>query len=130
VLVIVLHFLPNTDRRGDAVMHGELGGLPMSMRNGLLGLMALVVEAGLALAAPAPPTYPQQVEGRETNPIAREFYQAEKSVERLGSGPEFPTRSKGEWVETLNGWGAMLADAWQLLPNRASQGVPDRAGKK
>jgi hypothetical protein len=89
----------------------------MSMRSGLLGLLFLVAASGPSIAAPAPPINPQ-VEGRETSPISREFYQAEKSVERNGSGPEIPSRSRGEWVESLHGWGNMITEASQILLDR------------
>jgi hypothetical protein len=104
----------------------------MSIHNGLLGLAVLVSMTGLATAAPAPPIDPR-VEGRESNPVEREYYQSEKAVGRYGSVPVPSSQSKDEWVELLNSWSPMATKAWQLLLNQSSlagKGVPDRQESK
>jgi hypothetical protein len=86
----------------------------MSIRNGLLGLVVLFSATGVAVAAPDQPINPL-VEGRESNPVDREYYRTEKPIERYGSGLATPTPSKGEWVKLLNGFSEMLAEARQLI---------------
>jgi hypothetical protein len=89
----------------------------MLLRNGLLGLMALVAVAGLAVATPAPPIDPN-IEGREPNPVIREFYETEKPVPEYGAGPVIPARSNFDREEELAGWGAIVAEAWEIFLDR------------
>jgi hypothetical protein len=84
----------------------------MLMRNGFLGLMLLIALSAAALAAP--PNKPL-IEGRETDPVAREYYQGEKPAERPGNAPALPSSSKGEWVDMPNSWTEIVADACQVL---------------
>jgi hypothetical protein len=69
---------------------------------------------GFAAAAPDQPINPL-VEGRESNPVDREYYRNEKQIERYGSGPANPMPSKGEWVKMLSGFSEILEEAWQLF---------------
>jgi hypothetical protein len=56
----------------------------MTVRNGLLGLGAFVVMAGAGAAdSPRGPL----VEGREPNPVARQFYEPEPRTFGYGGGP-------------------------------------------
>ena len=68
----------------------------MSTRRMLLGLMAGIGLTGLA--AGEPPVNPF-VEGREMNPVAREFYQADSSP----GGYVGPDRANGTMGESTTG---------------------------
>lgn len=59
----------------------------MAMRNKLLGLAAALAGAGVAVAEP--PVNPF-VEGREPNPVVREFYESEPPTFGYGAGPVSP----------------------------------------
>jgi|HubBroStandDraft_5_1064220.scaffolds.fasta_scaffold615695_1 hypothetical protein len=51
----------------------------MLLRYGLLAFMALIAGAAIALAVPSPPIK-SEVEGRESNPVAREYYEPERPM--------------------------------------------------
>ena len=77
----------------------------MSLRTGLLGLAGVLAVAGLAAAEP--PVNPL-VEGRELDPVAREFNMPEQP---LGGyvAPVTPERTDPSvWIE-------LMADVWDLL---------------
>jgi len=84
----------------------------MLLRNGLLGLMGLVAVAGLAIAAP--PINPN-VEGREPNPVIREFYETEQPIPEYGAGLVIPARSKFDRDPELAGWSAITAEVRKIL---------------
>jgi hypothetical protein len=73
----------------------------MSMRNGLLGLAAMLAVTTAAAAAPPGPPVDPLVDGREPDPVAREFYQPEVVVAGFRGVPVFPSRSVPELVEKL-----------------------------
>jgi len=84
----------------------------MPMRSGLLVVLLHIGTVGLVSATP--PINPL-IEGRETSPVAREYYEPEKPAQRHGNEREVPSPSKGERVETHDGWDAMMTDIWKLF---------------
>jgi hypothetical protein len=86
----------------------------MLQRNGLLGLTGLVAVAGLAVAAPAPPINPQ-VEGREPNPVIREFHETEKPATETGAGLAFTGQSKRDEHVTQDAQTVPSADVKTIL---------------
>ena len=85
----------------------------MSMRNGLLGL---VVVLGLGGAAQATPPVNPLVEGREPNPVAREFYEEESVT--FGYVGESVTDPFG-----ANWWVSRVT--WDLLLNKLTMPLGD-----
>lgn len=85
----------------------------MSLRNGLLGLCVVLGFAGSAVATP--PVNPL-VEGREPNPVVREFYELEPaSFEYVGeSSPDLAGTSW--WVSRAT---------WELLLNKLTMPLGD-----
>ena len=81
----------------------------MSLRNGLLGLAALVAMTGSVLAAP--PVDPL-VEGREPNPVVREFHETEP----LAFGYALGLSSRV--VQEPTSWVGNVAIVWELLLDR------------
>jgi hypothetical protein len=77
----------------------------MSVRTGSLGLLGLIAGGGLAVAAP--PINPF-VEGREPNPVIREFHELEQPVAGYETGPFVPLRSKFGCDQTV-------MEDWQLF---------------
>lgn len=81
----------------------------MPVRNGLLGLVA-----GLATtAAVAEPPVRPLVEGREPNPVARQFHEAEPPTFGYGGGPATAavsgaTLPGSAWWTTQRVWEMML----------------------
>ena len=78
--------------------------------NGLVGLTGLFVGASLAVAAP--PINPQ-IEGREPNPVVREFYETEKPIQEYGTGPVLPERSRLNHREA--DWPAIVTELWEMF---------------
>lgn len=80
----------------------------MSVRNGLLGVVAVLALAGVAAADP--PVNPL-VEGREPNPVAREFH--EPASPMLGSAAPAVGHSSGggTWSGAKTVFG-MVLDRW------------------
>jgi hypothetical protein len=85
----------------------------MARRKGLLGLAAAVAAVGLG--ADKPPGLPAdpRVEGREPNPVVREFHQADPATPDYGAGPVPPARAGagdyGMWTGIMGVvWEAML----------------------
>lgn len=81
----------------------------MSPRKGLLGLLGVLAVAGVVAAEP--PINPL-VEGRELDPIAREFHEPDRSPGGYMPGPMFPERTNP------GAWGAMIAGVWQVILDR------------
>src|SRR5262249_59630164 len=75
----------------------------MPMRNGLLGLAGVLALAAAASAAPPGPPVDPHVDGREPDPIVREFYQPEVIVAGFRSVPVpvVPSKSVPGLVEKL-----------------------------
>jgi hypothetical protein len=86
----------------------------MSIRNGLLGFVVLFSMTGAAVAAPDQPIHPQ-VEGRESNPVDREYYRTEKTVERYESELKHSTPTRGDWVRLLNNCSDLLEEVQRLF---------------
>jgi hypothetical protein len=65
----------------------------MARRTGQLWLTAVVATVGLG--ADKPPGLPAdpRVEGREPDPVAREFHRPESAAPRYGTGPVVPPRA-------------------------------------
>ena len=81
----------------------------MSPRKVLMALMGVIASTGLV--AGEPPVNPL-VEGRELNPVAREFHQAETPV------GGYVARADDSEVANVNAWLVMTAIAWDLLLDR------------
>jgi len=79
----------------------------MCLRKGLLGLAATLTITGAVLAAP--PVNPL-VEGREPNPVVREFYETEPS------SFEYVDGSGSEVVVGATWW--VSRATWELLLNK------------
>jgi hypothetical protein len=99
----------------------------MSPRKGMLGLVGVLGLAGLA--AGEPPVNPL-VEGREPNPVAREFHQPETPVGGYVAGPEVPEQSHpAAWlVLTCVIWDAMLDRLTFPLGTAAMTGPAEPGG--
>jgi hypothetical protein len=89
----------------------------MSMRKGLLGLAGMIGVTGLAAGVPEPPINPH-VEGRELNPVVREFYESEKPVQGYSPGPVILNSSTVDPDAETAGFVAVVADTWDLLLDR------------
>jgi hypothetical protein len=73
----------------------------MTARDGLLGLVLAAAGAGVAGAAPP------MAEGREPDPVAREFYAAEPAAFGYAAGPAPAAKpAVGSWVVAV--WGVLL----------------------
>jgi hypothetical protein len=84
---------------------------PMAVK-GILGLVGVLALAGLTAAEP--PVNPL-VEGRETDPVAREFHLPEKPLCGYVSGPVVPERSNpGAWVAIMAGICDVLFDRFTV----------------
>lgn len=77
----------------------------MIPRNGLMAVTGLIAVSGLAAAAP--PINPF-IEGREPNPVVREFYETEKPVSEYRAGPVIPAQSKSDWITRIVALGESL----------------------
>jgi hypothetical protein len=76
----------------------------MALRKGVLGLIGVVAAVGSMRAEP--PVNPL-VEGREPNPVVREFHEPEPAPFSYG-GPVQPERSQGEEVSVPSWWELMM----------------------
>jgi hypothetical protein len=72
----------------------------MSLRKGVLALFAGVAVAGVASAEP--PASPL-VEGREPNPVVRQFHGVEPATFGYGGGPAIPAQASraAGWLPAL-----------------------------
>jgi len=86
----------------------------MAPRRGLLGLAGVIAAAGLA--AGEPPVNPL-VEGRESDPVAREFYLPEKPPGGGVSAPVMPEQTDPD-RDAAGAWGAIVEGAWEALLDR------------
>jgi hypothetical protein len=77
----------------------------MAMRNGLLGLAGTVAVAGGLRAEP--PAHPL-VEGREPNPVVREFHEPEPPPFTYANGFVRSGRAEVEGVSVPRWWGLMM----------------------
>lgn len=77
----------------------------MCLRKGLLGLAALLTMTGAVLATP--PVDPL-VEGREPNPVVREFYETEPATFGYAGGSGSDAVFGATWWVSRATWGALL----------------------
>jgi hypothetical protein len=89
--------------------------MPMAPRRGLFGLAGVIAAAGLA--AGEPPVNPL-VEGRESDPVAREFYQPEKPPGGSVSAPMMPEQTNPDRRDAPGAWAAMVAGVWESFLDR------------
>jgi hypothetical protein len=76
-------------------------------KTGMMTLAAVIGTTGLAGAAPPINT---QVEGREPNPVVREFHESEVPVRGYAAMPpsSFPDETSSLWVE-------LVGEAWESM---------------
>jgi hypothetical protein len=99
----------------------------MSPRKALLGLAGVI---GLTGSAAAGPPVSPLVEGREPDPVAREFYRDSTPVGGYVARPEFPAPpASGAWLGlTAAVWDVLLDQLTVPLGTAAVTGRADAGG--
>jgi hypothetical protein len=83
----------------------------MTVRSGILAILVSVASASVCIAQPAG----RGIEGRESDPIARDFHQAQPATFDYG-GPLSPIARTGS-APSAAGWWVAIA-VWDLVLDR------------
>ncbi len=85
----------------------------MRLRNGLFGLAGLLALSSSSVARAEPPINPF-VEGRETNPVAQQFFEPQPATFGYGSGSGSHAKHR---AMPAGSWWAVGA-AWEMIFDR------------